>query len=287
MKPAQFRRDGFGVVRGLIGIDTLDRLAADIGSVFGRRARDLGLDTPDPVDQPGLSALLIRLFGHDRQAYIAAARQTQHLASVHRLGLAPELMQVVAELGLTVPALSTRPVIHFMADQLKIDGGYHKTPGHQDWRSVQGSLDGITIWLPLFDVGVHDYPLEVIRASHRGGLLPSVEDPFGHRIADGQVDETDFSPVLVRRGDVIFFSGFLVHRTGNAGGGRVRIALSYRYNNAAEPSFVVRNYPSPYIYRPDMRLLQENFPTAADVSRVFAASAPEDAVEEIGIDPAA
>jgi phytanoyl-CoA hydroxylase len=287
MKLAQFRRDGFCIARGSIGVETLDLLAADIGSVFGRRARHLGLDTADPLDQPGLSALLIRLFGHDRQAYIAAARQTQHLASVHRLGLAPELMQVVAELGLTVPALSTRPVIHFMADQLKIDGGYHKTPGHQDWRSVQGSLDGITIWLPLFDVGVHDYPLEVIRASHRGGLLPSVEDPFGHRIADGQVDETDFSPVLVRRGDVIFFSGFLVHRTGNAGGGRVRIALSYRYNNAAEPSFVARNYPSPYIYRPDMRLLQENFPTAADVSRVFAASAPEDAVEEIGIDPAA
>jgi phytanoyl-CoA hydroxylase len=269
MTLAQFRRDGFAVARGLIDIDTLDRLVADIGSVFGRRARHLGLDTPDPVDQAGLSALLTRLFDYDRQAYLATARQTQHLASVHRLGLAPELMQVVTELGLTVPALSTRPVIHFMADQLKIDGGYHKTPGHQDWRSVQGSLDGITIWLPLFDVGARDYPLEVVRASHLGGLLASVDDPFGHRIADGQVDETDFSPVTVRRGDVIFFSGFLVHRTGSAGGGRVRIALSYRYNNAAEPSFVARNYPSPYVYRPDMRLLDDNFPTADDIRQLF------------------
>ena len=287
MKLAQFRSDGFGVVRGLISIDNLDRLAADIGGVFGRRARSLGLDTADPVDQAGLSALLTRLFDYDRQAYLATARQTQHLASVHRLGLAPELMQVVAELGLTVPALSTRPVIHFMADQLKIDGGYHKTPGHQDWRSVQGSLDGITIWLPLFDVGASDYPLEVIRASHRGGLLASVEDPFGHRIADGQIEESEFAPVSVRRGDVIFFSGFLVHRTGSAGGGMVRIALSYRYNNAAEPSFVARNYPSPYVYRPDMRLLQENFPTEADLGRIFAASAAEDTVEEIGINPPA
>jgi hypothetical protein len=269
MSLAQFHRDGFGVVRGLISIDTLDLLAADIGGVFGRRARALGFDTADPVDQPGLSALLTRLFGHDRQAYIATARQTQHLASVHRLGLAPELMRVVTELGLTVPALSTRPVIHFMADQLKIDGGYHKTPIHQDWRSVQGSLDGISIWLPLFDVGLHDYPLEVIRGSHRGGLLPSVEDPFGHRIADGQVDERNFAPVPVRRGDVIFFSGFLVHRTGSAGGGMVRIALSYRFNNAAEPSFVERNYPSPYVYRPDMRLLKEDFPTADDLRHLF------------------
>jgi phytanoyl-CoA hydroxylase len=267
---AQFRRDGFSVVRDLIGIDTLDLLVADIGGVFGRRSRALGLDVEDPVDQPSLSALLTWLFDHDRQAYIATARQTQHLASVHRLGLAPELMRVVAELGLTVPALSTRPVIHYMADQLKVDGGYHKTPIHQDWRSVQGSLDGISLWLPLFDVGVRDYPLEVLRGSHHGGLLPSVDDPFGHRVADGQVDEADFVPVPVRRGDVIFFSGFLVHRTGNLGGERVRIALSYRYNNAAEPSFVARNYPSPYVYRPDMRLLQEDFPSADDVRRIFA-----------------
>jgi hypothetical protein len=39
--------------------------------------------------------------------------------------------------GLAVPALSTRPVFHYMADQLKIEGGYHKAPIHQDWRSVQ------------------------------------------------------------------------------------------------------------------------------------------------------
>ena len=38
---------------------------------------------------------------------------------------------------------------------------------------------------------------------------------------------------------------------------------------AAEPSFVARNYPSPYVYKPDMRLLQEDFPTADDVRRIF------------------
>lgn len=265
----QFRRDGFAVVPGLIGTADLELLVADIGGVFGRRARALGLDMADAVDQPSLSALLSRLLEHDRQAYMATARQTQHLASVHRLGLAPELMRIVTELGLAVPALSTRPVIHYMADRLKIEGGYHKTPMHQDWRSVQGSLDGITIWLPLFDVGAGDYPLEVVRGSHRGGLLPSVDDPFGHRVVDGQVDDRAFAPVPVRRGDVIFFSGFLVHRTGSLGGVMVRIALSYRYNNAAEPSFVARNYPSPYVYRPDMRLLQDDFPTPDDVRRIF------------------
>ena len=269
MTLAQFRRDGFAVVRDLVSTGTLDRIAIDIGGVFGRRARAIGLDADDPVDQRGLSELLTKLFARDQEAYTSSARQTQHLASVHRLGVAPELMRIVAELGLAVPAISTRPVIHYMADQLKIDGGYHKTPIHQDWRSVQGSLDGISIWLPLFDVGASDYPLEIIGGSHRGGLLPSVDDPFGHRVADGAVDESQFAPLPLRRGDVGFFSGFLVHRTGMVGGATVRIALSYRYNNAAEPSFVARNYPSPYVYRPDMRLLTDDFPAAADVRHLF------------------
>jgi hypothetical protein len=96
-----------------------------------------------------------------------------------------------------------------------------------------------------------------------------VDDVFGHRVANGEVDESAFEPVPLRRGDAVFFSGFLVHRTGILGGVAVRIALSYRYNNAAEPSFVARNYPSPYVYRPDMRLLQDDFPSADDLRRIF------------------
>jgi phytanoyl-CoA hydroxylase len=264
-----FRRDGFVVVRDAFATDGLARVTADIAGVFGRRARAVGLKIEDPTDHRSFSVALTELFRLDLPSYLATARQTQHLASVHQFGLSPPVMKIVAELGLAVPAISTRPVIHYMANQLKIEGGYHKSPIHQDWRSVQGSLDGITIWLPLFDVGIDDYPLEIVPGSHRCGLLPSVEDSFGHRVADGAVDERDFAPLTLCRGDAVFFSGFLVHRTGNAGGADVRIALSYRYNNCAEPSFIERNCPSPYTYRPDMRLLQADFPTAADVAKIF------------------
>lgn len=264
-----YRRDGFVVVTDAIPTDSLDRVTADLAGIFGRRARAAGLNIADPTDVKSFSTALAELFQYDRRSYIATARQTQHLASVHQLGLSPPVMNVVAGLGLAVPAISTRPVIHYMSNQLKIEGGYHQSPIHQDWRSVQGSLDGITLWLPLFDVGINDYPLEVIPGSHRRGLLPSVDDAFGHRVADGEVDPGEFVPLIVRRGDVVFFSGFLVHRTGSAGGRDVRIALSYRYNNAAEPSFINRGYPSPYTYGADMRLLQPDFPTAADVVKIF------------------
>jgi phytanoyl-CoA hydroxylase len=264
-----FRRDGFAVAAGGIPNSELDAVADDIHGVFARRAEAVGLRAPRGRDHDAFSQLLLELFSRDRASYLAAARQTQYLASVHRLGLATAILQMLAEVGVAVPSQSTRPVLHFMADGLRIENGYHKTPAHQDWRSVQGSLDGVTLWLPLYDVGLDDYPLEVVPGSHRRGLLPSVDDAFGHRIADGTVPEDAFRPVSLRRGDVVLFSGFLVHRTGAQGGNRVRIALSYRFNNAAEPSYVERNYPVPYKYQADMKLLRENFPTADDLRAYF------------------
>jgi ectoine hydroxylase-related dioxygenase (phytanoyl-CoA dioxygenase family) len=264
-----YRQEGWTVQRGLIPPATLDALLADIAGVFGRAARAAGIALPDPTDRASLSLLAVRLFDADRTVYAGAAKQTQFLASVQRLCVGPEMSGMLERLGIAVPALSTRPVIHYMADALKFEGGYHKTPAHQDWRSVQGSLDGVVVWLPLFDVGRNDYPLEVATRSHRLGLLPSEDHAFGHRIADGQVGEDAFSPLPLARGDAVFFSSFLVHRTGALGGDQVRVAISFRYNNAAEPSFVARHHPVPYIYRPDMRLVTEGFPTAADMRRFF------------------
>jgi phytanoyl-CoA hydroxylase len=269
MLESTYRRDGFAVARGAIEVAELDTVADDIKGIFVRRARGLGVPIPAASDHDAFSQLLLRFFAADRNSYLAAARQTQYLASVHRLGLSTAIMQLIGEVGLEVPSQSTRPVVHFMADGLRIEGGYHKTPAHQDWRSAQGSLDGITIWLPIYDVTHSDYPLEVVPGSHMRGLLASTDDAFGHRIVDGLVSDDDFMPLPLHRGDVVVFSGFLVHRTGALGGNRVRIALSYRFNNAADPSYVERNYPMPYIYRPDLRLLRDNFPTTADIDPYF------------------
>jgi hypothetical protein len=267
---ASYRRDGFVVVPGLIAQAELDVVTDDICGIFSRRARVVGSAVPEGNDHAAFSRLLLDFFARDRASYLAAARQTQYLASVHRLGVSDPILSLLADIGVEVPSQSTRPSILFMGDGLRIEGGYHKTPTHQDWRSVQGSLDCVTLWLPMYDVGLDDYPLEVVPGSHRLGLLPSTDDPFGHRLVDSEVaDEHTFRPLTLGRGDLVVFSGFLVHRTGARGGDLIRVALSYRFNNAAERTYIERNYPIPYVYRPDMRLLQENFPTAADVAAYF------------------
>lgn len=265
----RFRREGLVVIPGLFAEGLRQEVLADIVEVFALRAWDLGLGLAAGQDHAVFSDLVAGLFGHDIPAYVAAAKLTQHLASVHRMGLCPELMSVVRALGLDLPAISTRPVIHYMANRLKIPGGYQKTPPHQDWRSVQGSLDGITIWTPLYDVGPNDYPLEVIPGSHLGGLMDAVPDMPNYRVPADLFSEADFRALELKAGDAAIFSGFLLHRTGESGGERVRVSLSFRFNNVAEPHFVRRNYPGPYLYRPDPAILTPDFPNAEELAEIF------------------
>jgi hypothetical protein len=71
---------------------------------------------------------------------------------------------------------------------------------------------------------------------------------------------------------VIAFSSFMVHRTGEEGDGMVRIALSGRFNNASERSFVEHGYPTPYSYSYRKDLMIENFPMSEDMRTVFPAA---------------
>ncbi len=265
----RYNRDGYVVLPGFFNATVRGAVQRDLDAVFRRRAEALGLDLPEGEDQRAFSELLAGLFRKDIPSYVAAAKLTQHLASVHAMGLSAELMGLLADLGMALPSISTRPVIHFMADRLRIPGGYQKTPPHQDWRSTQGSLDSVTLWSPLFDVGLADYPLEIIPGSHRGGLLPTVPDMPNERIADGACDPDAFVPAPLKAGDAVIFSGFLVHRTGERGGEQVRVSFSFRFNNAAEPSFAARNYPNPYLYRADPTIVTPGFAGPDDVEALF------------------
>jgi len=135
-------------------------------------------------------------------------------------------------------AIAYSPVLHVMSDELRIPNGYNGTAPHQDWSSMQGSLDAVTIWVPLTETK-NNFPLEAIRGSHKAGLL---DGEFNGSVLEVAVDAGDFVAIDCEPGDVVFMSSFLVHRTG-AGSDGLRIAASMRFDNAAEPTFIERGYP--------------------------------------------
>jgi hypothetical protein len=139
---------------------------------------------------------------------------------------------------ISVPIIIEQPVLHVMSPTLRIPDGYYGTASHQDWPSTQGSLDCVTVWVALTDAGTGNFPLEVIPGSHKRGLL---DGKMNGSVLEVEADDKEFIPIECKAGDVVFLSGFTVHRTGTGTG--FRVAVSQRFDNAAEPTFIERGYP--------------------------------------------
>jgi ectoine hydroxylase-related dioxygenase (phytanoyl-CoA dioxygenase family) len=80
-----------------------------------------------------------------------------------------------------------------------------------------------------------------------GLMTSSVVEGFGmvDRFKDG-----DFISVEMGVGDVIFFSSYLVHRSGNNSTDSIRWSANFRYNDVDDVCFIARKFPHPYIYKP-------------------------------------
>jgi phytanoyl-CoA hydroxylase len=259
-----YRETGFVHVRGLFAPEQMDALRADAWRVFGRQLGRHGL--LDGAGEEPAEALYTYFREHTAE-FANCGKQIQHLVSLHRLALDPAVLDVVGALGLQDPNIAIRPVLFFNNPKLARDEFYWKTPPHQDWRSMQGSLDSVVAWVALTDVDADLGALEVVPGSHRRGLLAErFENGFGQT---GQFADDDFVPVATRKGDALFFSSFLVHRSGTNVTDAIRWSAQFRFNNLAEATFVARGYPHSFIYKPVDELLTPDFPAAADVERVF------------------
>jgi len=193
-------------------------------------------------------------------AFRSEARLLAKRVEVMRLFLAPDMLRAVQMLGVRQPIMQTAPVCHAMGFDQTFDG----TAPHQDWPALQSGLNTVVAWIPLHTVGEEHYPLEIARGSHLLGLLPA---KAGVHYSEVDASGLTFEPVLVPVGSVILFSVVTVHRT-RTSGTKTRLALSHRYEDALDPAFVNRGYPSA-----QSRVIEREMkwtPTQADVQAVFA-----------------
>jgi hypothetical protein len=132
---------------------------------------------------------------------------------------------------------------------------------------MQGSLNSIVVWVPLGDVSRELGALEIIPGSHLWGLQDSSQDEWFRHIEGLQDDQ--FVSTEMNAGDALFFSSFLVHRSGDNVTDSIRWSCHFRYNDLEEPTFVTRKYPNPYTYAPQQELLTKDFPSVEELRRAF------------------
>ena len=238
---ARFDADGYAVVRGAIAPAALERVESDVHAIVRAQLARLGRDAS--AGEPLFEAL-VRLHRADLETYLQTLRLAAKLVSVFGLYSEGGVQALSRTLGVTLAAWQTTPVLHVMSERLRIPGGYHGVDVHQDWPALQSSLDAVTVWIPLYDVDEQCFPLDVVPASHRRGLLRGRPSKHIYEIEPAELEGLQHVPLAVPRGGVALMSGFTVHRSGLQGGDRLRFAFSHRYENALEPSFVERGYPT-------------------------------------------
>jgi phytanoyl-CoA hydroxylase len=263
-----YNRDGFWLAKGCLPVEYVTAVKSEAQAVFARQLRRLGLLDGGDFSEPMFMSAMRAYFATDLEGFINCGRTCQRLLTLNRLGLDELLLEGVRALGISSPTICTQPVIYFNSRYLAKTEVYYKYPPHQDWRSMQGSLNAMVVWIPLVDVDLALGALEVIPGSHLWGLVDSQEDDWYRSIPNLQDDA--FRSVEVEAGDALFFSSFLVHRSGNNTTEDIRWSCHFRYNDLDEPSYAERKFVTPYIYRPQQELVTPGFPDLARLAFTYA-----------------
>ena len=263
-----YRRQGYVLVKSLFAKQEVEAIRAEAKEIFASQMLRCGIIESLQVDERQFEKGMYKLFEADLQAFTNCGKQAQHLISLHQLSLDLRIVDRLYALGLEHPNISTRPVLYFNAERLAKKEVYWRLSLHQDWRSMQGSLDSVVVWLPLIDIDRELGALEVIPGSHKWGLLEAdIVDGYGNLRTP--VDESDLTSVEIEAGDALFFSTFLVHRSGTNITDSIRWSCHFRYNNLSEPTFRERGFPHPYVYGPQEELITPDFPRREQVLEAF------------------
>ena len=266
----QFKENGYILLKEFFDSMILDEFLRKIHDVF--RLQFEADDFSYELDKNKFlkNSDLINFFSSHKNDYIICMKTIQNLVMLHKLGTKSILLETLKKIGLKSPILCSKPQIMINSKLTSSNVGHWMMPVHQDWRSMQGSLNSVVVWLPLIDCPEDLGALKIIRGSHKNGLLPSETDVWYAHVKDEYVKDEKFESVPMKKGDVLIFSTFLLHKSGENITNDFRISAQFRFNDLYESTYVKRKYFNPYPSNPPQNgLFTSNFPTSDDMKNVF------------------
>jgi hypothetical protein len=266
---ARYRREGFFVARQMVPPAQVDSIFSDMHRLTVQQLKRFGLPHGNGATHEAAHQDLRQLFTHDLQTYLATLALCAKLASLHELYLHPAIRTFSRDIGIDFPVFQTAPVMHLMSKSLRVPGGYQGFGAHQDWPTLQGSLDTVTVWIPFVDIDRDLFTLDIIPRSHSDGLRRYSRRDHIFEVDPGAYSADDFRSVEATRGDVVFMSSFAIHRSSLKGDDRLRVSTSMRYENASEPHFISRSYPFAHKRSVLNELITSDFPTPEQVRSTY------------------
>lgn len=266
---SQYRQEGYYVARQIVPRAQAEAVFSDMHRLVAQQLKRFGLPCTKGESSEEVHTDLKTLFNHDVKAYLATLTLCAKLVSLYELYTHPNVRAFVEAIGITFPVFQTAPVMHLMSKSLKVPNGYQGFGAHQDWPTLQGSLDTVTLWVPFVEVDSDLFTLDIIPRSHNKGLLPYARNAHIFEVDPKCYDEKDYVPMEAVPGDIVFMSCMAIHRSSLKGDDRLRVSTSFRYENAAESHFIERSYPFAQKRSVVQELITPDFPTDEQVKATY------------------
>ena len=231
---------GYVVLKNFFEKDYINNLRKKAENIFEIQFKRFGYNEDFQLN-------MIRLFNEHESVFINCGKIIQSgLIELYKLPVEDKLISKVKELGIKFPNLCTRPVLFFNHPKLAKEEVYYKTPPHQDWLSMESSMNSLVVWVPLVDVGKENGTILIWPGTHKLGPLPF--DSVGG-FAKVEVEGEFIQPEL-EVGDIAIFSTLLIHGSGDILNDTIRWSCHYRYTDMLEQDYIERDFPNPYVYKP-------------------------------------
>lgn len=248
-------KNGYVIVKDVLPMTTITKAKNAIKASVDQQLTLF--DAPKPKN---IHDSLQCLFASDPSRYKDTISSLWRLCDIYNVLQHKKIQKILTnELKFPFISIAGGQVVHIQSKKLQIPSGYFGLPAHQDFPSVNGSLDGVIIWTPLIENKGNQFPLQIIPKSHLNGVLPTQTDSdIPWQIATNQYSEGDFISVSCELTDIVIMSTFTVHRSGIEGKSGLKLSCSTRFDNVSERSFIDNGYPSAYIRSVDRELYKTN-----------------------------
>ncbi|MCS6858955.1 MAG: phytanoyl-CoA dioxygenase family protein [Abditibacteriales bacterium] len=265
---ASFHENGYLVLENVLREDDLQPVVEEYSAVIDERARRLwaeGKVSSLYADEP-FERRLARLAVEAPEVASELDIMQVRGAATFRFLLNPKVLDIAE--SLVGGEIVCNPTQHLRA-VLPVQQGARPTPWHQDAGVFWPEADPyfiLTIWIPLVDATLENGCLEVLPQSHRLGLRRHQMTPHGLTIPPEEIPPGDPVPLPVRRGSVILFHNYTLHRARPNESDTVRWSFDLRYHDAAVPtgrpfypSFIVRSRLRPATVQDDYAMWRDRW----------------------------
>lgn len=257
-----YNKEGYLLIRNFFGKQEIQNILDQAQNIYKTQMINLNIISNMNIEENIFEEKIKILFINHFNIFLSCGKQCQHIIDLWKLSLCDKMINTIKILGVKNPIVSTRPVLFSNSKHISKSDINHTVPPHQDWSSMQGSINSIICWIPLINVNQNLGSIGLIPKTHTLGLQSNKkQENFG--LVSGTSDD-DYSSFDMEQGDVIFFSSFLIHKSGNNITNNIRWSTHFRYNDLNEKTFIERGYPHAYIYKPIEEMINPDFDTKTE-----------------------